>query len=129
MDLQLDSFHKIGPELIRKLKLAGFYSIENLAIRSPVDIAKLLDIEIDEAVSICNKAAIELEERGIISRSSLTECNDRSSHNRLYIKTGSQELDELFGTKGIETKAITQFYGQSATGKTQICHNLCVTVQ
>ena len=55
--------------------------------------------------------------------------NDRSSHNRVYIKTGSQELDELFGGNGIETKAITQFYGQSATGKTQLCHTLCVTVQ
>lgn len=55
--------------------------------------------------------------------------NDRFSHYRMYIKTGSQELDELFGGNGIETKAITQFYGPSATGKTQICHTLCVTVQ
>ena len=38
-------------------------------------------------------------------------------------------LDQLFGGNGIETKAITQFYGRSATGKTQICHTLCVTVQ
>ena len=47
----------------------------------------------------------------------------------MYIKTGSQELDELFGGNGIETKAITQFYGKSATGKTQLCHTLCVTIQ
>ena len=129
LDLQLDSFQKIEPELIRKLKLVGISSIVNLATRSPVDIAKILDIEIDEAVSICNKAAIELEEREIIPRTSLVGRNDRSSHNRVYIKTGSQELDELFGGNGIETKAITQFYGRSATGKTQICHTLCVTVQ
>ena len=127
LDLQLDSFQKIEPELISKLKLAGIHSIENLAIRSPADIAKLLDIDIDEAVSICNKAAIELEEREIIPKSSLSE--DRFVHNRLYIKTGSQELDELFGGNGIETKAITQFYGKSATGKTQLCHTLCVTIQ
>ena len=129
LDLQLDSFQRIEPELIRKLKLAGFHSIENIAIRSPVDVAKLLDLEIDYAVSLCNKAAIELEERGIIPRSSLTEYDVRSTHDKLYIKTGSQELDELFGGNGIETKAITQFYGQSATGKTQLCHTLCVTVQ
>ena len=61
LDLQLDSFQKIEPELIRKLKLVGISSIVNLATRSPVDIAKILDIEIDEAVSICNKAAIELK--------------------------------------------------------------------
>ena len=105
LGIQLDSFHKIEPESIRRLKLAGFYSIENLAFGSPVDIAKLLDINIDEAVSICNKATIELEERGIISRSSLMERNDRSNHNRLYIKTGSQELDQLFGTKRNRNKS------------------------
>jgi len=59
----------------------------------------------------------------------LMEDNDLSGRNRLYITTGSQEVDELFGGKGIETKSITQFYGQSATGKTQLCHTLCVTVQ
>jgi DNA repair protein RadA len=122
LDLQLDSFQKIEPESIRRLKLAGFNSIENLAIRSPADIAKLLDLEIDEAVSICNKAAIELEERAI-------KHADLSSRNRLYIKTGSEDLDRLFGGKGIETNAVTQFYGKSATGKTQICHTLSIAVQ
>ena len=78
LDLQLDSFQKIEPELISKLKLAGIHSIENLAIRSPADIAKLLDIDIDEAVSICNKAAIELEEREIIPKSSLRVMIDLS---------------------------------------------------
>jgi hypothetical protein len=85
LGLQLDSFRKLDPELIGKLKLAGFHSIENLAIRSPVDVAKLLDLEIDSAVSLCNKAAIELEERGIIRRSSLTEYDVRSTHDKLYI--------------------------------------------
>ena len=30
---------------------------------------------------------------------------------------------------GIETRAITELYGEYGTGKTQICHTLCVTVQ
>ena len=64
LNLQLDSFQKIAPELIRKLKLAGIYSIENLAIKSPADIAKLLDIDIDEAVSICNKGCHRTRRKG-----------------------------------------------------------------
>ena len=37
------------------------------------------------------------------------------------ISTGSKELDRiLYG--GIETKSITQFYGDSSSGKTQLCH-------
>ncbi len=40
------------------------------------------------------------------------------------ISTGSKSLDNLL-CGGIETKAMTEFYGAYATGKTQICHTLC----
>jgi DNA repair protein RadA len=46
----------------------------------------------------------------------------------LRISTGSQNLDELLFA-GIETDAITEFYGSSGTGKTQLCHTLAVIVQ
>ena len=41
------------------------------------------------------------------------------------IFTGSKSLDSLFGG-GIEVGAVTQFYGDPVTGKTQLCHTLCV---
>ncbi|MET1160748.1 MAG: DNA repair and recombination protein RadA [Thermoprotei archaeon] len=44
------------------------------------------------------------------------------------ITTGSKNLDDLLGG-GIETKTITEFYGEYGTGKTQICHQLSVNVQ
>jgi len=43
------------------------------------------------------------------------------------IQTGSKNLDRLL-CGGIETNAITEFYGASGSGKTQICHSLCVAV-
>jgi DNA repair protein RadA len=42
------------------------------------------------------------------------------------ISTGSLELDKLLGG-GIETKAVTQFYGDSGSGKT-LCHSLATMV-
>lgn len=42
------------------------------------------------------------------------------------ITTGVKDLDKLLGG-GIETKSITEFYGEFRTGKTQIVHTLCVT--
>ncbi|MEM4662153.1 MAG: DNA repair and recombination protein RadA, partial [Desulfurococcaceae archaeon] len=42
--------------------------------------------------------------------------------------TGSRALDELLGG-GIETKTITEFYGEYGSGKTQLCHQLSVNVQ
>lgn len=41
--------------------------------------------------------------------------------------TGCSELDNLLGG-GIETKALTQFYGDSGSGKSQICHSLATIV-
>ena len=43
------------------------------------------------------------------------------------ISTGSRNLDDLLGG-GVETKAITELYGESGSGKTQLCITLCVMV-
>jgi DNA repair protein RadA len=43
------------------------------------------------------------------------------------ISTGCIELDNLL-RGGIETKSVTQFYGDSGSGKTQICHSLATIV-
>ncbi len=44
------------------------------------------------------------------------------------ITTGSKALDELIGG-GIETQAITEVFGEYGSGKSQICHEVVVTVQ
>ena len=46
----------------------------------------------------------------------------------LRCSTGSVALDELL-LGGIETQAITEFYGEFGFGKSQICHTLCVTAR
>ena len=44
------------------------------------------------------------------------------------ITTGSSELDALL-KGGVETGSITEIFGEFRTGKTQLCHTLCVTCQ
>ena len=46
--------------------------------------------------------------------------------NLVFIKTGSNNLDQLLGG-GLETGSITELFGEFRTGKTQLCHTLCVT--
>jgi DNA repair protein RAD51 len=46
----------------------------------------------------------------------------------LQLSTGSKELDKLL-EGGIETGSITEIFGEFRTGKTQLCHQLCVTCQ
>lgn len=48
--------------------------------------------------------------------------------NIINLTTGSAEFDKLLGG-GIETASITEIFGEFRTGKTQICHTLCVTCQ
>jgi DNA repair protein RAD51 len=48
--------------------------------------------------------------------------------NLVYLTTGSKELDKLLAG-GIETGSITEIFGEFRTGKTQLCHTLCVTCQ
>ncbi|MCI07644.1 DNA repair protein RAD51 1-like [Trifolium medium] len=46
----------------------------------------------------------------------------------IQITTGSRELDKIL-EGGIETGSITELYGEFRSGKTQLCHTLCVTCQ
>jgi len=48
--------------------------------------------------------------------------------NLVYLHTGSKELDKLLGG-GMESGSLTEMFGEFRTGKTQICHTLCVTCQ
>ena len=59
------------------------------------------------------------------------ETGDKILERRKSIRkltTGSKALDSLLGG-GIETQAITEFYGEFGSGKTQIAHQLAVNVQ
>ena len=46
----------------------------------------------------------------------------------LRLSTGSKALDKLVDG-GLETQTITEFYGEYGSGKSQMCHQLCVNVQ
>jgi RecA/RadA recombinase len=49
----------------------------------------------------------------------------RNRNNIERISTGSDSLDGLL-LGGLETHAVTEFYGPSGVGKTQLCHTLTV---
>lgn len=125
----LDTIEEMGPATKGRLEEAGFKSIKDLVVRGPVDVSESTGIEIDKSVHLCNKARIKLEELGIIDKSFITATklyDKRRKEER--ISTGSKNLDDLF-EGGIETRAVTEIYGEYGTGKTQICHTLCILVQ
>jgi DNA repair protein RadA len=125
--LSLHNIEEVGPATEKRLREAGFRSIRDLLVRGPVDISESTGMEMDESVEICNKARVMLEDLGMIDKSFVT-ATSLYNKRKDRISTGSKSFDDLLGG-GIETKAVTEVYGEFGTGKTQLCHTLCLMVQ
>jgi DNA repair protein RadA len=128
-ELELESLEGVGAVTRQKLEEAGIYSLKELAVSSPVEVAETLGWEVGRAAELINSARKKLAELGLLEADFVKASEvykRRLSIER--ISTGSKALDELLGG-GIETQAVTEFYGEYGTGKTQICHTLAVTVQ
>jgi len=128
-ELDLESIDGIGPVTRDKFYAAGIYDIRQLLTLGPVELSETLGINYDKAVEISTRSRKKLTELGLMeSQFSLASdvLKRRLAIDR--ITTGSNNVDNLLGG-GIEVEALTEFYGEFGSGKTQICHALCVTVQ
>jgi len=118
----LEDIPGIGPATVNKLKEIGFKTIEAL---STATVDELVSAGIGEAV------AEKLIESARQSRAITFVRGDELVELRKNIRkltTGCSSLDNLLGG-GIETQSLTEFYGEFGSGKSQLCHQLCVTVQ
>ncbi|MHA1491179.1 MAG: DNA repair and recombination protein RadA [Promethearchaeota archaeon] len=120
---KLEDLPGVGDATLRKLKEAGILSIRALAL---IPLSKLMeDAGIGEKTADkIVKAAQDLEKMGFKPADQIWQ--KRKGLKRLT--TGSQNFDELLAG-GIETEAVTELFGEYRTGKTQLCHQLCVNVQ
>lgn len=108
---------------IKKLKDAGHCTVEAVAYspkKELVQIKGLSDAKVDKII----EAASKLVPMGFTSASQL----HAQRLEIIQISSGSRELDKLL-EGGVETGSITEIYGEFRTGKTQLCHTLCVTCQ
>jgi DNA repair protein RadA len=118
----LEDLPGIGPATAQKLKELGYHTIESLAMATAREL---------EPVGISEKKALSIIET---ARSSIGVSFIRADEllrmrkSVLRLTTGSKVLDKLVDG-GLETQTITEFYGEYGSGKSQICHQLCVNVQ
>ncbi|MCS7118664.1 MAG: DNA repair and recombination protein RadA [Archaeoglobaceae archaeon] len=122
--VDLEEIPGVGPETARKLREAGFTTIEAIAIASPAEISSIAGIGESTALKIIQHARKMSSIGGFESGEKVLE----RRKNVKKITSGSKELDNLFGG-GIETQAITELFGEFGSGKTQLCHQLAVNVQ
>ncbi|MBS3091351.1 DNA repair and recombination protein RadA [Candidatus Pacearchaeota archaeon] len=114
----------IGPGIAAKLENAGVYDLMGLAVMSPAVLADTAGV--GEAVARkAIQAARNMLKLGFVSGDEFA----KNRENVNNVTTGSVNLNNLLGGKGIETKAITEAYGAYGSGKTQLGLCLAVNVQ
>jgi DNA repair protein RadA len=86
-------------------------------------------VDLKTCQDICNAAQDLLAQQNFLhERISLVSDIHKRSQSIEAISTGSHNFDGILGGRGIETGAVTQFYGQPGSGKTQICHCVATIV-
>src|SRR5918997_3049572 len=127
IDLDIQDIEGIGPTTAKKLKDAGIISVMDLAVASAEELSESINATKETAASFIISAQKLLRETNVLDKEFVTA--DAALQNRrsmLRCSTGSYALDDLL-LGGIETQALTEFYGEFGSGKSQVCHTLCVT--
>jgi DNA repair protein RadA len=128
-ELEIEDIDGVGPTTARKMREAGIHSVMELATAVPEELAADLGGSKDSASNFIMAAQKLLRESGVLDNEFTTADVELEKRKALLrCTTGSKALDELL-LGGIETQAITEFYGEFGSGKSQICHTLCVTSQ
>lgn len=114
----------VGPAIAEKLQDAGFTAVMAIATESPSTLSELTGIGEAQAAKIIAGAKKMANIGQFFTGTELAE--KRNTVGK--ITTGSDSLNELLGG-GVETQAITEFYGEFGSGKTQLGLQLAVAVQ
>jgi len=108
---------------LNKLRENGFHTVESVAFAVKKQLIAIKGISEAKADKI-QKEAEKLVQMGFVTATEVQQ-------NRveiLQLTTGSKDLDSLL-QGGVETGSITEIFGEYRTGKSQLCHQLCVTCQ
>ncbi|WP_309492501.1 DNA repair and recombination protein RadA [Candidatus Hecatella orcuttiae] len=119
---EIEEIPGVGPATAEKLRKLGYSTIESLATASLKELTQTLGEKTAyTAITEARKCIISIP----FMRAD-EYLKFRSTVERLT--TGCKALDELLGG-GVESQSITEVYGEYGTGKSQICHQLCVNAQ
>lgn len=119
----IEDLSGVGQAVLNKLIDAGYSSLEAIAVASPQDLSVAAGIPLTTAQRIIKEARDALDIR---FKTALEVKKERMNVRK--ITTSSQALDGLLGG-GIETRTMTELFGEFGSGKTQVCHQISVNVQ
>lgn len=123
-DPELTDLPGIGPAVASKLEAAGIFDLMSLAVASPATIADASGV----SAAVARKAIQSARDMLDLGFQDGSEYAKKRS-NVSYVTTGSKNVDDILGGKGIESRSITEAFGAYGSGKTQIGLSLAVNVQ
>lgn len=121
--VELEDLPSVGEKTAQKLRDAGFADMMRLATATAKELA--VKVEIGEGVAEKVIEAARKAEK-IDFETAYDVMERRKDVGRITV--GSTAFNELIGG-GIETQAITEVFGEFGSGKSQISHEIAVTVQ
>lgn len=124
-EIDLEDLPRVGRITASRLRKAGIKSVRHLALYTAEELEELAGIDPARASTILRAARMAIGFRG--EPVSMEEL-ERELESRPRLTTGVQAIDELLGG-GLEPGSIYEFAGEFGSGKTQLCHQLAVTVQ
>jgi len=124
--IKLTDIKGLGEVVTTQLQSIGIVSIVDLAVADAELISGLRGISKDNAIYFILAAQRLLRENNQLTPEFCTAYDVLEKRKKVIkIKTGSSDFDKLlYG--GIETMSLTEFYGEFGSGKSQVCHTLCV---
>jgi DNA repair protein RadA len=128
-EVTMECIPNITSDMIEKLKRLNISSVYQLAVQSPMELALEYEdtsLNIDSASTLIANARKILTEHGVLANEFFTADEFLDKRNRMSrYATGSDSFDNLLNG-GFETQAITELTGEFGSGKSQVCHTLCV---
>ena len=119
----------VGPATRAKLESGGIATILDLAASTSNELVDNMNMTEETAHNLIFEAQKLLKDKGYLEKD-LVSANELFARRAKLLRctTFSDNLDTLLAG-GIETQAVTEFYGEYGSGKTQICHTVCVASQ
>ncbi|MFN4133806.1 MAG: DNA repair and recombination protein RadA [Candidatus Hadarchaeales archaeon] len=121
--IEIEELEGIGPAVAEKLRSAGYDSVVSLAVATPQTLMEVAELGMKTAAKIISAA----REAAKMDYELASQVYERRK-GLARISTGSDALDKILGG-GVETRGVTEVFGEFGSGKSQLAHQLSVNAQ
>ena len=128
-EVTMEDIPELTSDILERLRGLNINSVYQLAVQTPAELASWINdayFDVESASNLIGNARKILTENEVLSRDFSTADDLLEKRNKTSrYTTGSEKFDALLNG-GFETQAITEIAGEFGSGKSQICHALCV---